>query len=80
MKENSARAIWKDPEQREKEVHWTWPADWTGPWEERGCGEGNERGWEERRPRELMTEIAGCFRDPKLGVGGGKWSSEAGEA
>jgi hypothetical protein len=27
MKENSARAIWKDPEQREKEVHWTWPAD-----------------------------------------------------
>lgn len=55
MKERTARSIWKGPEQKEKVVNWTWPADLAM---REGAAEQREKE-AKRRPRTHMAEIAG---------------------
>lgn len=50
--ERSTLGFWKTPEQTEKGVDWTWPADCTWPWKERTRGRENKRGRDDQGPRE----------------------------
>lgn len=64
--ESTARGVWKGPEQGEKAVDRTWPADWTGH-------ERTERKTKERKHRlGGGTKREGLNAWPKLKTGEGK--------
>lgn len=52
MKERTVSGIWKGPEQGEKVVDLTWPADWTQPWWGWGVREDGLPGDQEKMVRE----------------------------
>lgn len=52
MREGTASGIWEGPEQGEKVVDLTWPADWTQPWWGWGVREDGLPGDQEKMVRE----------------------------